>query len=166
MCIRDSTNDQIDKATTAFFAGDDDNIPALIKKVALTVSYDMGWQKRSTGKLYDSLSGHGFIFGCKTGNIIGFRVKSKACSTCALANSLNVAPEDHKCQINWDGASGAMEAGVALEFCIDIHANSGYPIYIEKICSDMIAPCVLILHINLLAMAKASYQIISLHPFS
>ena len=106
------TNDQTDKATTAFFAGDDDNIPALIKKVALTVNYDMGWQKRSTGKLYDSLSDHGFIFGCKTGNISGFRVKSKACSTCALANSLNVAPEDHKYQLNWDGASGAMEAGV------------------------------------------------------
>ena len=34
-------NDEIDKAITAFFAGDYDNIPALIKKVALTVTYDM-----------------------------------------------------------------------------------------------------------------------------
>ena len=47
-------NDEIDKAIAAFFAGDDDNIPALIEKLALTVSYDMGWQKQSTGKLYDS----------------------------------------------------------------------------------------------------------------
>ena len=91
-------NDEIDKAITVFFAGVDGNIPALIKKVALIVSYDMGWQKQSTGKLYDSLSGHGFIFGCKTGNIIGFRVKSKACSHCSLANSLNIKPEEHKCQ--------------------------------------------------------------------
>ena len=80
--------------------------------------------------------GHGIIFGCKTVNIIGFRVKSKACSTCSRANSLNVAPEDHSCQVNWNGVSGAMKAGVALELCIDIHDNSGYPIYIEKICSD------------------------------
>ena len=130
------TNEQIHTATTAFFAKDEQNIPALIRKVPLIVSYDMGWQKRSTGKLYDSLSGHGFIFGCKTGNIIGFRVKSKACSTCSQANSLNLPPEDHQCNINWDGASGAMEAGVVLQLCIDIHDNSGYPIYIEKICSD------------------------------
>ena len=94
------TNEQIDTATTAFFAKDEQNIPALIRKVPLIVSYDMGWQKRSTGKLYDSLSGHGFIFGCKTGNIIGFRVKSKACSTCSQANSLNLPPEDHQCNIN------------------------------------------------------------------
>jgi len=30
-----------------------------------TVSYDMGWSKRSTGKVYDSLSGHGFLIGQK-----------------------------------------------------------------------------------------------------
>ena len=90
----------------------------------------MGWQKRSTGKLYDSMSGHGFIFGCRTGNIIGFRVKSKSCSTCSKANSLNIAPKEHNFQINWDGSSGAMEAGVALELCIDLHDNSGFDIYI------------------------------------
>ena len=112
------------------------NIPDIIRKVGLAVSYDMGWQKRSTGKLYDSMSGHGFIFGCRTGNIIGFRVKSKACSTCSKANSLNVAPKEHDCQINWDGASGAMEAGVALELCIDLHDTSGFDIYIESVCSD------------------------------
>ena len=96
----------------------------------------MGWQKRSTGKLYDSMSGHGFIFGCRTGNIIGFRVKSKACSTCSMANSLNVVPNEHDCQVNWDGASGAMEAGVALELCIDLHESSGFDIFIETVCSD------------------------------
>ena len=108
--------EEIKKTTTALFAKDDENIHALIRKVDLTVSYDMGWQKQSTGKLNDSLSGHGFIFGCKTGNIIGFRVKSKACSTCLRAKLLNVPPpDDYDCRINWDGSSGAIEASVALE---------------------------------------------------
>ena len=102
------TNEAIKKTTNTFFEKDDKNTPDIIRKVGLAVSYDMGWQKRSTGKVYDSMSGHRFIFGCRTGNIIGFRVKSKACSTCSRANSLNVAPKEHDCQINWDSASGAM----------------------------------------------------------
>ena len=72
--------EEIKKATQAFFAGDDPNIPDLIKKVGIAVSYDMGWQKRSTGKLCDSLSGHGFIFGVRTGNVIGYQVKSICCT--------------------------------------------------------------------------------------
>lgn len=96
----------------------------------------MGWQKRSTGRLYDSLSGHGFIFGCKTGNIIGFCVKSKACSVCSNTNSLNIPAEEHDCQVNWSGASGAMEAGVALEVCIALHDDSGFNVYIDSITSD------------------------------
>ena len=39
----------------------------LVKKkyasASLDVAYDMGWQKRSGGCVYDSLSGHGFIIG-------------------------------------------------------------------------------------------------------
>ena len=31
--------------------------------VPLTVSYDMGWNKRSSGHKYDSISGHGMIMG-------------------------------------------------------------------------------------------------------
>ena len=33
---------------------------------SLTMSYDMGWQRRSGGRLYDSLSDHGFLIGCRT----------------------------------------------------------------------------------------------------
>ena len=32
-------------------------------KVKLTVTYDMGWQKRSSGRRYDSSSRHVFIVG-------------------------------------------------------------------------------------------------------
>ena len=36
------------------------------EKVGLTVSYDMGWNKCSSGNRYDSLSGHAFIIGAYT----------------------------------------------------------------------------------------------------
>ena len=39
------------------------------EEVPLTVSYDMGWNKRSSGNKYDSISGHGFIMGGNTKKI-------------------------------------------------------------------------------------------------
>ena len=38
-----------------------EDVPAHILKIGITVLYDMGWSKRSTGKVYDSLSVHAFI---------------------------------------------------------------------------------------------------------
>lgn len=38
--------------------------------VKLTISYDMGWNKRSSGNKYDSISGHGFILGKHTKMIL------------------------------------------------------------------------------------------------
>ena len=40
-------------------------------KVKLTVTYDMGWQNRSSGRIYDSSSGHAFIIGGRSKGIIG-----------------------------------------------------------------------------------------------
>lgn len=34
--------------------------------IKLTVCFDMGWQKRSSGHRYDSLSGHAFLVGAYT----------------------------------------------------------------------------------------------------
>ena len=51
-------------------------------KVGLTVSYDMGWNKRSSGHRYDSISGHAFIIGAYTRRIIGSVVFSKSCAVC------------------------------------------------------------------------------------
>ena len=47
-------------------------------KVKLTVTYDMGWQKRSSGRRYDSSSGHAFIIGASSKGIIGMVLYSKA----------------------------------------------------------------------------------------
>ena len=54
-------------------------------KVKLTVQYDMGWQKRSSGRRYDSSSGHAFIIGGRKKGIIGMVVYSKAFRKCDSA---------------------------------------------------------------------------------
>jgi len=40
------------------------------EKVGLVVSYDMGWQKRASGNLYSSKSGHAFVVGMQTRRIL------------------------------------------------------------------------------------------------
>ena len=52
------------------------------KKFGLTVSYDMGWQRRSSGNNYSSLSGHGFLIGAHTRRVIACVVFSKKCAVC------------------------------------------------------------------------------------
>ena len=54
-------------------------------KVKLTVTYDMGWQKISSGRIYDSSSGHAFIIGARSKGIIGMVLYSKACRKCDSA---------------------------------------------------------------------------------
>ena len=56
-------------------------------KVKLTVTYDMGWQKRSSGRRYDSSSGHSFIIGARIKGIIGMVLYSKACRNCDAAEN-------------------------------------------------------------------------------
>ena len=38
-------------------------IPDKIKQLPIVASYDMRWNKRSTERVYDSLSGHAFLIG-------------------------------------------------------------------------------------------------------
>ena len=49
------------------------------KKVKLTVTCDMGWQKRLSGRRYDSSSGHAFIISGISKGIIGMLLYSKSC---------------------------------------------------------------------------------------
>ena len=54
-----------------------DDLPEKIKKIGIAVSYDMGWNKCLTGRVYDSFSGHGFIIGCLQKKVIGFGARKK-----------------------------------------------------------------------------------------
>ncbi|CAG2186397.1 unnamed protein product [Mytilus edulis] len=75
----------------------------------LIVSVDGAWQKRGSGRSYDSLSGHCSMIGAETGKIIGYSVRSKFCKTCDEANRKGNKAKMHDCRLNWDGSSKAME---------------------------------------------------------
>ena len=48
-------------------------------KVKLTLTNDMVWQNRSSGRRYDSSSEHAFIIGARSKGIIGMVLYLKAC---------------------------------------------------------------------------------------
>jgi len=48
----------------------------------LTVCFDMGWQRRSSGTSYNSMSGHAFLVGANSNKILRRIVYSKSCCTC------------------------------------------------------------------------------------
>ena len=53
--------------------------------VELTGSYDAGWQRAASRRLYNSRSGHAFIIRQYTRKIIGSIVFSKNCKKCELS---------------------------------------------------------------------------------
>ena len=65
-------------------------------KVKLTVTYDMGWQNRSSGRRYDSSSGHAFIFGGIKKGIVGMVLYSKACRKCNSTENKGEESEEHE----------------------------------------------------------------------
>jgi len=93
----------------------------------LTVLYDMGWQKRAAGRIYNSSSGHGFLIGAYTNKIIDRTCYSKSCCTCKrnwkkqglsceeatkgeILGEIKSNIEDHRCPRNFNGSSKSMEA--------------------------------------------------------
>lgn len=51
----------------------------------VTVSVDAAWQRRGSGRSYDSLTGHCSMIGSKTGKVINYKWRSKACRICQRA---------------------------------------------------------------------------------
>ena len=105
-------------------------------KVLLTVSFNMGWQKRSSGNRSDSLSGHAFMVGARTKKIIQCVVSSKMCRKCLDAEKTNEDPIPHKCPRNYSGSSKAMEADAALEAYLYLHEASHGTAHIAFIIAD------------------------------
>ena len=85
-------------------------IPKEIQRNGLPVSFDMGWNKRATGESYDSFSGHGFMIGCRTGNIVDFLTNNKKCGVCRSKYKYKTGPLDHEYISNWTRSSNTMEA--------------------------------------------------------
>ena len=60
--------------------------------IAITISFDIGWSKRSSGNRYDPLLGHALAIGVLTKSILVAIVSSKLCRLCSLAESDNQDP--------------------------------------------------------------------------
>ncbi|XP_055999332.1 uncharacterized protein LOC125677071 [Ostrea edulis] len=81
----------------------------------ITVSFGGAWQKRGTGRGYNSLTGHASLFGEKTKKVVSFSSKSKKCRICSVATTKGVPPRKHNCRRNWHGSAKAMEPAMACE---------------------------------------------------
>ena len=75
--------------------------------VSVSCSYDMGWQKR--GKGHNSSTGHGAVMVLKTGKVIDYTTRTKACRICKNAEKTGKKAKVHDCRINHFASSKAIE---------------------------------------------------------
>ena len=104
--------------------------------IALTVSFDMGWSKRSSGNIYDLISGRALKIGVLSDKILTAAVSSKMCITCSKAESIGEEPPDHICPKNYEGSSKAMEIDAALHLYKSTFYNSNKQLTLKAIVTD------------------------------
>ena len=73
--------------------------------ITITIHFDMGWSKRSSGNRYDSLSGHALAIVVLTKSFLVVIVSGKLYRLCSLVESDNQEPPNHCCTKNYDGSS-------------------------------------------------------------
>ena len=96
----------------------------------------MGWSKRSSGHRYDSISGHAFLVSCICKKVIAAKVTSKKCSVCARLEKDEAFLKPHRCPLNHEGSSKAMESQAALEIVQEIYNENKGMVFVKSICSD------------------------------
>ena len=112
------------------------DLPSKLNVILISVSYDMGWQKRACGRVCDSLSGHGFFVGCRTNNIIKKGVLQKQCSFCKKFTRTGEDVPIHDCNINHTGSSGSMEATLAKNLLLEVHESTNGRVNVGQIITD------------------------------
>ena len=88
----------------------------------IDASYDMAWQQKGSGNVYNSQSGHGTLFGQHTRKVIGNVIKSKLCSYCNTYKQQH--PDEmevplHDCWKNHEASSASMESIGAVELLVE-----------------------------------------------
>ena len=107
-----------------------ENTSVDMKKVLLTLCYEMGLQRRSTGRRYNSLSG----VGAETNRILNYGVRQKHCCKCTYYKHKKMDVPEHECATNFQGSSRAMGADLATELIADI--DKGDDTHVENIVMD------------------------------
>ena len=102
--------------------------------VSIGIKYDMGWQKRSSGKKYDSLSGVGVVIGAKSGKVLDYGVRCKDCRVCSYSSRKGESVPAHDCHKNFEGSSKSMEPDVAGE--IVSRMESTKPVRVDTLIMD------------------------------
>jgi hypothetical protein len=108
----------------AIAGGDNPLVLNTSKYPPISVSFDMGWQQRSSGHKYASPSGHAFFVGGLSRKPIAIYVKSKICNYCASykrKHGPEVEVPVHKCTINHVGTSASMESQAALAMFLELY---------------------------------------------
>jgi hypothetical protein len=135
--------DETDLDTWKKSLTNNDMIYTKAKYPSISVSFDMGWQQRSSGKRYASPSGHAFFIGGLSRKPVAIQVKSKICNYCHAwkkkhpadnAADIVIPVPLHPCTINHVGTSAAMEANAALDMVVDLFDRRH--VSIGKICID------------------------------
>ncbi|KAK3086465.1 hypothetical protein FSP39_018815 [Pinctada imbricata] len=67
----------------------------------ITAGFDGAWQKRGTGRAYNSLTGHTSLIGEKIKKRIGYSVMGKRCRIYDNAKKKDILPRKHKCPRNY-----------------------------------------------------------------
>ena len=111
-------------------------LPNHLPVIDISISYDMGWQRRSSGRLYDSLSGHAYFIGCRTGKVIMRGVMQKKCSICTSYNKRDLPVPEHTCNINHEGSSGSMESILCRKLLEEVHVMSFNKVAVGEVVSD------------------------------
>lgn len=98
----------------------------------IKVSCNMGWQKRSSGRRYDSHSGHAMAVGTMTRESVWYWLMSKHCRICSISDD----PGDHNCCANFDASasSGSVEPSALVE--IAHYLVDHYSVITETVISD------------------------------
>ena len=96
----------------------------------------MAWQKRSTGRVYDSVSGHAYMVGCESGKVISMGVLAKTCAVCRRCNIRGIEPSPHSCTINYDGSSGGMESTLCVELLEKISGDYEERVHVGELVTD------------------------------
>ena len=86
----------------------------------------MGWQKISSGRRYDSSSGHAFIIGERSKGIIGMVLYSKAFRKCDAAEKILEEAEEHEFPKIFEVSSKSMKASKIMKMVNDALYNSFY----------------------------------------
>ena len=125
---------EIERLTQRYHEGEKTGVED-VDNVRISISFDMGWQKKGTGHTYDSNSGHAYYIGVRCQKVVCMVVYSKKCTVCDIAIAMGEEPMEHEdCVRNYrTGSSKAMEATAALELILDLHSKR---VGVEFIVSD------------------------------